>query len=41
VIPKQDYDYLWDAGVKGIFGPGTMIPVSARSVLDAINKAQG
>ncbi len=41
VIPKQDYDYLWDAGVKGIFGPGTKIPVSARSVLDAINKAQG
>jgi methylmalonyl-CoA mutase len=40
VIPKQDYNYLWDAGVKGIFGPGTKIPVSARSVLDAINKAQ-
>jgi methylmalonyl-CoA mutase len=40
VIPKQDYDFLWDAGVKGIFGPGTKIPVSARSVLDAINKAQ-
>ena len=40
VIPKQDYDYLWDAGVKGIFGPGTKIPVSARSVLDAINEAQ-
>jgi len=37
VIPKQDYDFLWDAGVKGIFGPGTKIPVSARSVLDAIN----
>ncbi|MEY8247951.1 MAG: methylmalonyl-CoA mutase [Bermanella sp.] len=41
VIPKQDYDYLWDAGVKGIFGPGTKIPVSARQVLDAINDAQG
>ncbi len=41
VIPKQDYDFLWDAGVKGIFGPGTKIPVSARSVLDAINEAQG
>lgn len=40
VIPKQDYEYLWDAGVKGIFGPGTKIPVSARSVLDAINEAQ-
>ncbi|OUR68238.1 methylmalonyl-CoA mutase [Bermanella sp. 47_1433_sub80_T6] len=41
VIPKQDYDHLWDAGVKGIFGPGTKIPVSARQVLDAINAAQG
>lgn len=40
VIPKQDYDFLWDAGVKGIFGPGTKIPVSARQVLDAINEAQ-
>jgi len=41
VIPKQDYDHLWDAGVKGIFGPGTKIPVSARQVLDAINEVQG
>ena len=41
VIPKQDYDHLWDAGVKGIFGPGTKIPVSARSVLEAIKQAQG
>ena len=40
VIPKQDYDYLWNAGVKGIFGPGTKIPVSARQVLDAINDVQ-
>ncbi len=39
VIPKQDYDFLYKAGVKGIFGPGTKIPVSARSVLDEINKA--
>jgi methylmalonyl-CoA mutase len=37
VIPKQDYDFLYDAGVKGIFGPGTKIPVAARGVLDAIN----
>ena len=38
VIPRQDYDFLYEAGVKGIFGPGTKIPVSARKVLDAINK---
>lgn len=39
VIPKQDYDYLYQAGVKGIFGPGTPIPKAARGVLDAINAA--
>lgn len=39
VIPKQDYDFLYEAGVKGIFGPGTKIPLAARDVLDAINKA--
>lgn len=39
VIPKQDYDYLYKAGVKGIFGPGTPIPKAARGVLDAINTA--
>ena len=39
VIPKQDYDFLTEAGVKGIFGPGTKIPIAARGVLDAINQA--
>jgi len=36
VIPKQDYETLYAAGVAGIFGPGTPIPQSAREVLDAI-----
>jgi len=40
VIPKQDYDYLYEAGVKGIFGPGTKIPVSASMVIDAIMAEQ-
>jgi methylmalonyl-CoA mutase len=39
VIPRQDYDFLYQAGVKGIYGPGTPIPASARDVLDQINKA--
>jgi methylmalonyl-CoA mutase len=39
VIPRQDYDFLNAAGVKGIFGPGTPVPVSAREVLEQINKA--
>ncbi|MEX8521125.1 MAG: methylmalonyl-CoA mutase [Leptothrix sp. (in: b-proteobacteria)] len=36
VIPAQDYGFLFDAGVKGIFGPGTPIPASAKTVLDQI-----
>ena len=40
VIPKQDYDFLYSAGVRGIYGPGTPIPTSARDVLDQIKKAQ-
>ncbi len=38
VIPKTDYDFLWKAGVKGIFGPGTVIPVAARDVLKAVEE---
>jgi methylmalonyl-CoA mutase len=38
VIPPQDYDFLGQAGVAGIFGPGTPIPVSARQVLQAIKR---
>jgi methylmalonyl-CoA mutase len=41
VIPQQDYDFLYRAGVKGIYGPGTPIPVSAKDVLEQIKKAQG
>ncbi|MBV8502769.1 MAG: methylmalonyl-CoA mutase [Paucibacter sp.] len=39
VIPAQDYDYLYEAGVKGIYGPGTPIPASAKDVLEQIRKA--
>ncbi|XVJ71826.1 MAG: methylmalonyl-CoA mutase [Rhizobacter sp.] len=38
VIPQQDYDFLYAAGVKGIYGPGTPIPVSAKDVLAHIKK---
>lgn len=37
VIPKQDYDFLYDAGVSAIFGPGTKIPIAAKEVLKKIN----
>ncbi|MCL4171219.1 UNVERIFIED_CONTAM: hypothetical protein GTU68_003298 [Idotea baltica] len=33
VIPEQDYEYLFAAGVKAIFGPGTNILEAARNVL--------
>jgi methylmalonyl-CoA mutase len=36
VIPQQDYQFLRDAGVKGIYGPGTPIPTSAKDVLEQI-----
>ena len=39
VIPRQDYDFLYAAGVKGIYGPGTPIPASAKDVLEQIRKA--
>jgi len=40
VIPQQDYEFLRAAGVKGIFGPGTVIPDAAREVLQAIREAR-
>jgi methylmalonyl-CoA mutase len=40
VIPRQDYDALYEAGVKGIYGPGTPILVSAKDVLAHIRLAQ-
>jgi len=40
VIPRQDYEFLYEAGVKGIYGPGTPIPASAKDVLEKIKDAQ-
>ena len=36
VIPQQDYQFLYDAGVKAIFGPGTNIPKAAEDILKLI-----
>ena len=36
VIPQQDYEFLRDAGVFGIFGPGTKIAVAAQEILDLL-----
>jgi len=39
VIPPQDYAFLYEHGVKGIYGPGTPIPASAKDVLEQIRQA--
>ena len=39
VIPKTDYEFLENCGVKGIFGPGTHIPDAAKEVLAQINNS--
>ncbi|WP_343748346.1 methylmalonyl-CoA mutase [Fluviicola sp.] len=36
VIPAQDYDFLYDAGVFGVFGPGTKISKAAQKILDLL-----
>jgi methylmalonyl-CoA mutase len=36
VIPPQDYEFLYNAGVAGIFGPGTVIPVAAQRILEIL-----
>ena len=36
VIPRQDYQALYDAGVHAIFGPGTNIPDAASQILKLI-----
>ena len=36
VIPHQDYSFLYDQGVTGIFGPGTVIADAASQILDVL-----
>ncbi len=38
VIPAQDYKFLYDAGVVGIFGPGTSVSKAAVQILDILLK---
>ncbi len=40
VIPQQDYEFLYKAGVKAIFGPGTNIPDAAKDILGLIRAAR-
>ena len=40
VIPQQDYEFLYENGVKAIFGPGTNIPAAASKILDLIRQTK-
>lgn len=36
VIPKKDYDFLYEKGVSAIFGPGTVIPKAAKEIMQKL-----
>ena len=38
VIPKQDYEFLFQTGVSFVFGPGTVIAKSAIDILKKLSK---
>jgi len=41
VIPAQDYQYLYDAGVIAIFGPGTKISRAGKEILKVLLETYG
>ena len=41
VIPRQDFDALYEAGVAAIFPPGTAIPEAATALIEALNGRLG
>ncbi|MBI5165119.1 MAG: methylmalonyl-CoA mutase [Magnetospirillum sp.] len=41
VIPAQDYDGLFQAGVAAVYGPGTNIPKAAAEILALLTKSEG
>ncbi|TAG70039.1 MAG: methylmalonyl-CoA mutase, partial [Runella slithyformis] len=40
VIPPQDYGFLYQAGVKGVFGPGTIISIAAQKILKELMESE-
>ncbi|MET4106544.1 methylmalonyl-CoA mutase [Hymenobacter sp. UYP22] len=38
VIPAQDYQFLYDAGVAGVYGPGTVIAIAAQEILGKLGE---
>jgi methylmalonyl-CoA mutase len=41
VIPPGDYDALFAAGAKAVFGPGTSIPIAAADLIAKLNEQLG
>lgn len=41
VIPQQDYDFLFKAGVFGVYGPGTKISKAAQDILGLLIESVG
>ena len=41
VIPSQDYQFLYDAGVVAIFGPGTSVAAAGKKIMEILIAAQG
>ena len=41
VVPPQDYEALYEAGAKAIFGPGTVIAEAAIDLLSKLNDVRG
>lgn len=41
VIPAQDYEFLYNAGVAEVFGPGTIIPTAAKKILENLFEQLG
>ncbi|MCF8225251.1 MAG: methylmalonyl-CoA mutase [Bacteroidales bacterium] len=41
VIPAQDYEYLYNAGVMAIFGPGTSVTEAGKKILEILLEAYG
>jgi len=38
VIPQKDYDFLYEAGVSQIFGPGTKLPVAVKDMIEVLDE---
>ena len=40
VIPPRDYDFLYEAGISGVFGPGTVIAKAAHEILSKLMETE-